>query len=70
MPLPKSTSATWIKENADVFNFELEPEDVARLAGMTGACGLSGLSFRALESMYSGACDFVSRPESEYQAVG
>ncbi|HHX10749.1 MAG TPA: aldo/keto reductase [Firmicutes bacterium] len=40
-PLPKSTSAARIKENADVFDFELDPDDVARLAGMTGACGLS-----------------------------
>ncbi|HHT85715.1 MAG TPA: aldo/keto reductase [Firmicutes bacterium] len=41
LPLPKSTKAARIKENADVFDFELDEDNVAHLAGMTGACGLS-----------------------------
>ena len=41
LPLPKSTNAARMKENADVFDFELDEDDVAHLAGMTGACGES-----------------------------
>lgn len=39
LPLPKSTNRERIKENADVFDFEIADEDVAYLAGLTGACG-------------------------------
>jgi diketogulonate reductase-like aldo/keto reductase len=38
-PLPKSTSAKRIIENADVFDFELEAADVQMLAGLKGCVG-------------------------------
>lgn len=41
LPLPKSTSAERIKENADVFDFEIDNDDVVYLARMKGACGES-----------------------------
>ena len=41
LPLPKSGTPLRIKENADVFGFELEAGDINALAGMTGICGLS-----------------------------
>ncbi|HHW27118.1 MAG TPA: aldo/keto reductase [Firmicutes bacterium] len=41
LPLPKSTSAGRIKENADVFDFEIDKDDVVYLARMKGACGES-----------------------------
>ncbi len=41
LPLPKSTSAERIKQNADVFDFEIDEDDVAYLADMTGACSTS-----------------------------
>ena len=39
LPLPKSVSPTRIKENADVFDFELEPSDVQKIADMKGIIG-------------------------------
>jgi diketogulonate reductase-like aldo/keto reductase len=39
LPLPKSVRAARIRENADVFDFELAESDVALIAGMSGACG-------------------------------
>ena len=41
MPLPKASTAERMKENLDLFSFELEKEDVYRLATMPQA-GWSG----------------------------
>ena len=38
-PLPKSVTATRIRENADVFDFELSEADVAALNALDGLCG-------------------------------
>ena len=40
-PLPKSIKKDRIIENADVFNFELTPEDVQKIADMKGIIGYS-----------------------------
>lgn len=39
LPLPKSVHPEYIKANADVFDFEISPEDMARLDGLHGAAG-------------------------------
>ena len=36
LPLPKSVTAQRIRENTDIFSFELEGEDVARLSALEG----------------------------------
>lgn len=41
LPLPKSVTGTRIKENADVFDFELSAEDVQVIADLKGCCGYS-----------------------------
>lgn len=41
LPLPKSVTPQRIKENADVFDFELSPQDVQAIADLKGCCGYS-----------------------------
>ena len=41
LPLPKSSHPDRIKENMQVFDFELTDDDVNLIAGLTGAAGLS-----------------------------
>lgn len=41
LPLPKSVTASRMKQNADVFDFELSAQDVAAIAGLEGCCGYS-----------------------------
>ncbi|MDR2177794.1 MAG: aldo/keto reductase [Treponema sp.] len=40
LPLPKSVNPGRIIENSRVFDFELRPEDVEKIAGLTGIAGL------------------------------
>ena len=39
LPLPKSVDPARMKENADVFDFEIEDDDVQMMAGLTGCVG-------------------------------
>jgi len=41
LPLPKSVTPARIRENARVFDFELSPQDVERIAGLKGCAGFS-----------------------------
>ena len=41
LPLPKSATPKRIKENAEVFDFELEPKDVQLIADLKGCVGYS-----------------------------
>lgn len=41
LPLPKSVNFDRIKENADVFDFDLEEDDVQAIADLKGCAGLS-----------------------------
>lgn len=41
LPLPKSVTAERIRENMDVFGFELAEDDVRLIAGLTGCVGIS-----------------------------
>lgn len=41
LPLPKSTTESRIKENADVFGFELLAQDVQTISDLKGCCGYS-----------------------------
>ncbi len=39
LPLPKSANPMRIKENSEIFDFELTAEDMDRIAGLVGSCG-------------------------------
>ena len=39
MPLPKSANPMRIKENAEIFDFELTDGDMNVIAGLVGSCG-------------------------------
>lgn len=39
LPLPKSANPMRIKENSEIFDFELTPEDMDVIAGLIGSCG-------------------------------
>lgn len=39
LPLPKSVTASRIKENSELFDFALSDEDVQLIAGLKGCCG-------------------------------
>lgn len=41
LPLPKSVTVSRIKENTDIFDFELSDADVEAIAGLTDCCGKS-----------------------------
>jgi diketogulonate reductase-like aldo/keto reductase len=41
LPLPKSATQSRIKENADVFDFELSAQDVQVISDLKGCCGYS-----------------------------
>jgi diketogulonate reductase-like aldo/keto reductase len=41
LPLPKSVTASRIKENSEIFDFELSDTDARVIANLTGCCGLS-----------------------------
>ncbi len=41
LPLPKSVHEKYIKENADVFDFELEQKDIETIDGFRGKAGLA-----------------------------
>lgn len=41
LPLPKSANPAHVKENLNVFDFELEPADVEMIAALEGVCGTS-----------------------------
>ncbi len=41
VPLPKSGSMERVRANADVFDFEILQEDMEKIAGLTGCCGLA-----------------------------
>jgi diketogulonate reductase-like aldo/keto reductase len=39
LPLPKAVGQTHIKENADIFDFELSEQDVQTISDLKGCCG-------------------------------
>ena len=41
LPLPKSVHPEYIKANADVFDFEINPEDMTKLDALHGVAGLA-----------------------------
>lgn len=41
LPLPKAVSKSHIRENADVFDFELSEQDVQAITDLKGCCGYS-----------------------------
>jgi diketogulonate reductase-like aldo/keto reductase len=41
LPLPKSINEERIKENGEVFDFELSGDDVKFIADLKGVCGFS-----------------------------
>ena len=42
LPLPKSVTQSRIKENTDIFNFELSKDDVQVISNLKGCCGYAG----------------------------
>ncbi|TCL56271.1 diketogulonate reductase-like aldo/keto reductase [Kineothrix alysoides] len=41
LPLPKAVSKSHIRENADIFDFELSEQDVQAISDLKGCCGYS-----------------------------
>ena len=41
LPLPKSVHPEYIKANADVFDFEISPEDMTKLDNLHGVAGVA-----------------------------
>jgi len=40
LPLPKSVTPKYIKENTKLFDFTIEPDDIQKIAGLTNCCGV------------------------------
>lgn len=42
LPLPKSVTFKYIEENTKLFDFSIEPDDIKKIADLTGRCGGPG----------------------------